>query len=270
MKVVTAVVNNPLFIQIQYYTLKKYMKCDYEFIVFNDAKDFKDITNGGDLTIKPLIEKTCKQFNIKCINIPNKHHGSTLLFKEPGFRTAESMNFILEYQKNPDCYLLLDSDMFLIDYFDHDDYKKYECSVVLQKRKNLDHTDIHYIWNGLYYFDTYKLNQTNDLSLMNWHCAPTTDTGGMMSTWLNTKINNYPQIEEIKTNRTLLEINNVYFIKYLCSLEWTISDLPESIKNEKLVIFLTNDPRNQKSYFVKYMTINFFIIVLEVTGKREI
>ncbi len=30
MKVITAVVNNPVFIQIQYYTLKKYMKCDYE------------------------------------------------------------------------------------------------------------------------------------------------------------------------------------------------------------------------------------------------
>ena len=38
MKVVTAVVNNPVFIEIQYHTLKKHMKCAYEFIVFNDAK----------------------------------------------------------------------------------------------------------------------------------------------------------------------------------------------------------------------------------------
>ena len=37
-KVVTAVVNNPVFIELQHHTLKKYFKGgDYEFIVFNDA-----------------------------------------------------------------------------------------------------------------------------------------------------------------------------------------------------------------------------------------
>ena len=51
MKIVTAVVNNPVFIEIQYYTLQKYMKCDYEFIVFNDAKSFSDYSNGGDISI---------------------------------------------------------------------------------------------------------------------------------------------------------------------------------------------------------------------------
>jgi hypothetical protein len=45
MKIVTSVVNNPIFIEIQYHTFKKYMKCDYEFIVFNDAKDFPDFKN---------------------------------------------------------------------------------------------------------------------------------------------------------------------------------------------------------------------------------
>lgn len=51
MKVVTAVVNNPFFIEIQYYTLQKYLKCDYEFIVFNDTKSFPDYSNGGDINI---------------------------------------------------------------------------------------------------------------------------------------------------------------------------------------------------------------------------
>ena len=59
MKVLTAVVNNPIFIEIQYYTLKKYMKCDYEFIVFNDAKGFPDFTNGGDVSVKNIIQKVC-------------------------------------------------------------------------------------------------------------------------------------------------------------------------------------------------------------------
>ena len=77
MKVVTAVVNNPIFIEIQYYTLKKYMKCDYEFMVFNDAKDFCDFTNGGDITIKTAIEDMCKKLNIQYINITNQHHANT-------------------------------------------------------------------------------------------------------------------------------------------------------------------------------------------------
>ena len=33
MKIVTSVVNNPIFIEIQYYTLKKYFKGEFEFIV---------------------------------------------------------------------------------------------------------------------------------------------------------------------------------------------------------------------------------------------
>ena len=65
MKIVTAVVNNPTFIEIQYYTLKKYFKGDYELIVFNDAKDFPDMTNGNDITIKKKIEDICNKLNIK-------------------------------------------------------------------------------------------------------------------------------------------------------------------------------------------------------------
>ena len=75
-KVCTAVVNNPIFIEIQHYTLKKYMQVDYEFIVFNDAKDFPDFSNGFNSNIKNEIIKTCERLNIKCINIKNVHYTS--------------------------------------------------------------------------------------------------------------------------------------------------------------------------------------------------
>ena len=55
MKVVTAVINNPIFIEIQYNTLKKFMKCDYEYIVFNDAKSFPDYSNGNNILVKEEI-----------------------------------------------------------------------------------------------------------------------------------------------------------------------------------------------------------------------
>ena len=115
MKIVTAVVNNPIFIQIQYYTLQKYMKCDYEFIVFNDTKSFPDYSNGGDISIKQTIEQLCRTLNIQCINIPNDSH---IQNKDAAIRCADSYNYILKYQLSyPNKYLCIDSDMFLISDF---------------------------------------------------------------------------------------------------------------------------------------------------------
>jgi len=51
MKIITSAVN-PFFIELQYLSFKKFMKNEYEFIVFNDAKEYPDFTNGGDLTFK--------------------------------------------------------------------------------------------------------------------------------------------------------------------------------------------------------------------------
>lgn len=253
MKVVTAVVNNPIFIEIQYYTLKKYMKCNYEFIVFNDAKDFCDFTNGGDITIKFAIEDMCKQLNIQCINVNNQHHANknNRWCQEPSHRTADSMNVILEYQKqHPDYYLLLDSDMFLIDDYNMDDYKKYDCSIVLQHRKDMDHiTDIYYIWNGLYYFNMHKL----DTNLMNWGLTYTTDTGGRMSAWLNKLIPTLHLLNELSVNQNHhyeYEYEKVHFMKYLKSGEWDMNDIPANLKaNERLVHFLQDDIRNINGKF---------------------
>jgi hypothetical protein len=225
MKVVTAVVNNPVFIQIQYYTLQKYIKCHYEFIVFNDAKSFCDYSNGGDISIKQSIETMCRTLNIQCINIPNQHH---IQQQDASIRTADSMNFILEYQKrNPDKYLLLDSDMFLVDNFELSDYEKYNCSVVLQSRFD---NKIKYFWNGLYYFD---INKMNNLSLLNWNCKPGCDTGGMMEQWL-----------QIQQN------TNINYIKHLWSCSWNENEIPENLKdNAKLIHFIKTDPRNQNGKF---------------------
>lgn len=226
MKIITAVVNNPIFIEIQYYTLKKYFQGDYEFIVFNDAKDFPDFTNANDVTIKNKIQKMCSKLNITCINIHNYHHKSKT---NAALRCADTMNIILQYQKaNPDKYLLLDSDMFLIDYFDINKYSSFDCAVVLQSRNE---NKINYFWNGIYYFDLTKMK---NLELLNWNCCDDCDVGGMMHEWLKKQMEN-------KTFHN----NNIYFIKHLASCSWDISELPSNlIDNVKLIDFLRNDVRN--------------------------
>jgi len=239
-----AVCNNPIFIEIQYYTLKKYFQGQYDFIVFNDAKDFPDFTNNNDITIKTQIEDICNKLNITCINIPNSHHKTNLT---PGARSSDSMNYILQYQKkNPDKYLLLDSDMFIVDYFDINKYSQYDCAIVLQSRN--DHR-INYFWNGIYYFDMIKMKNTE---LLNWNCCNYCDTGGMMQEWLKLQMGNIPipNTDVIRRTNTKFHTKDVYFIKHLWSCSWDITELPSNLQsNIKLINFLKKDVRNKNNKF---------------------
>lgn len=254
MKIITAVVNSPTFIEIQYHTLKKYFKGYYEFIVFNDAKDFPDFTNGDDVTIKTQIEDMCSTLGITCINIPNAGHKTNFCAVS---RCADSMNYILEYQKNnPDKYLLLDSDMFLVDDFDIAIYEKYDCAIVLQSRNN---HRINYLWNGVYYFDMTKMK---NIDLLNWSHCTYCDVGGMMQEWLKLQTANtvIPTTDDIRWRNNIYHTNTIYFIKHLWSCTWDMSELPENLKkNTKLVDFIKNDIRNINNKFFCEIYDNVFL-----------
>jgi hypothetical protein len=239
MKVITAVVNNPEFIEIQYHTLKKYMSCDYEFIVFNDAKSFPDFTNGNDMTITGRIQDVCQKLNIKCINIPNDHHRQVVSAAK---RCADSLNYMLKYQlDNPDRYLIIDSDMFMIDIFHEAQFEDYSCAVVLQNR-----TFDNYIWNGLVYFDITKLTNKE---LLNWGQGKH-DVGGEMQSWLSKQTLSLPTTEELRYSEKDFHHDGIYFIKHLWSLSWNMSELPETLRdNIPLINFLQSDPRNQNGKF---------------------
>ncbi|OGB83694.1 hypothetical protein A3F66_05235 [candidate division TM6 bacterium RIFCSPHIGHO2_12_FULL_32_22] len=107
--------NRPEFIELQYKTFKKFLKDEYEFIVFNDAN-----TRENEIAI----ENICNNLNIKCIRIPQIIHDLPYLPRwdhEPGFqhgtiRCVNGVQFSLNrlgfFHKGP--LLILDSDMFLI------------------------------------------------------------------------------------------------------------------------------------------------------------
>lgn len=242
MKVLTAVVNNPIFIEIQYHTLKKHMKQDYEFIVFNDAKAFPDFTNGGDEKIHEKIQKKCNELNIKCISIPNDHHKNMSC---AGRRCSDSINFMQNYMlKEKDEYLVIDSDMFLIDDFYKERYNNNDCAIVLQNRKN---SNINYIWNGIFYFNS---NNINDFDIINWDVTENTDVGGMTHIWLKNKCKKLPDVLDIcNSEKNIFNRDGIYFIKHLSSLSWNDSKMPENIKNTKLETFIKQDPRNQNNKY---------------------
>ena len=84
MKVISIITNNPIFIELQYKSLKKYLHTEYEYIVFNDGKDWSDSTNFHNPVEngKIAIENKCKELDIKFYNLPNEHHKKEWFIRE--------------------------------------------------------------------------------------------------------------------------------------------------------------------------------------------
>jgi len=255
MKILTAVVNNPEFIEIQYHTLKRFYRGDYEFIVFNDAKTFADYTNSGDTTLRQQIEDKCRELQIQCVSIQNDHHMSRDNASE---RSADSMNLMTRYMiEHPDQYLVIDSDMFLIHDFSADKYKEYCAAIVLQSRANPTY---YYPWNGLYYFDMMKLKNTEQ---MRWERIPGyCDTGGHMNDWFLGQMDTrpIPNTDDIRWSNQTFHNDLFYFIKHLWSGTWNHDETPDYIKERPTLLeFLSTDPRNTNGKFFCELYDNAFL-----------
>jgi hypothetical protein len=259
MKIVTNVVNNPVFIEIQYNLLKRYVRGgEYEFIVFNDAKRYEDYTNNGDIGIRDKIIETCERLGIKCINMDNDNHKE---IKAASIRASIVMNEIHNYQmENPDRYIIMDSDMFLIDYMDIDRYDGYKVAYVLQTRE-----EHRYMWSGLIYMDMRNVDEFRDI---NWFLTPTTDVGGMTRKWLERYIkideekgNKVPTIEEIRWNKDgIYNTDNLYYMRHLWSLSWDEGELPENLRGrEGLIRYLREDSRNKGDKYFCEIYDNIFL-----------
>lgn len=251
-KIITCVVNRPGFIEIQHLLMKKHFKFEYEFIVFNDAKSFPDVTNGNDPNVKNKIHNICTKYDIQCIDIPNDHHRTE---HSASVRNADSVNFVLEYQKaNPDKYLVLDSDMFPIADFDIERYAQFDAAVVLQERNNVG---IKYFWCGLYYFD---MNKMKDVDILDWSVYPGCDVGGSTHKWLNkTTKKHIPSCDVIRISKEQFIGYGIYYIRHFWSLTWDENELPDTLNRGPLLDFLKNDERNQNNKFYCELYDNAFL-----------
>jgi hypothetical protein len=223
----TAVVNNPEFIEFQYLTLKKYIKEDYKFVVFNDAKEFPDYSNNNDTTLKYKIRKTCERLNIECVNIPNSFHKTQIKASD---RTAYAMNFMLHknHISTKNQILVLDSDMFPIAPFSFERYGNIDLAIVPQYRGKDK-----YFWNGIYYFN---METIKNRELLNW--------------WVKTPDNKF-QADTGAAMRDFLLLpgNKFYEIKNLSSCNWQECNYPDSLDTIWLEEFYKKDPRNNNGNF---------------------
>ena len=245
MKVISIITNNPIFIELQYKSLKKYLHIDYEYIVFNDGKYWPDSTNFGNPIEngKIAIENKCKEFDIKYYNLPNEHHKKN---NNPSERHSDSLKLLVSYMKgNIDEYLILDGDMFLIDDLNIERYREKMCACVLQEREN-----IKYIWPNFFYINMNKIKYIDDFNL---HLIPGADTGSASYKWLQKYNYSYPNCRDIRHSNIQYENDDFYFIKHLWSGSWSEDEIPENLKmKESIIKYIKEDERNENGkYFVE-------------------
>jgi len=224
MKILAVVVNNPAFIELQYKSIQRFVSPEVEFIIFNDAKAYPDITNMNDCTMRSQIEEKCRELHLQCIPIEtpaNKLNASV--------RHSISLNFMTQWMKeNKDQYWVIDSDMFFIADFDINMYRHRGFAYV-ESSRTINNTRIVYPWGNLFYIDF-----TQDISpeSMSWNVDHGLDTGGKNWKWL----------AHLPT-----EMKEAFPPHYR-SLNWNSDNIPKHVP-PLVVQFIKRDLRNQRGQF---------------------
>lgn len=146
-KIFTSVVNRPDFVEIQDKLFKKFLKNDYEFCIIDDSI-ISDVTEQ----FKNICEKRNIEYYKKPQNTDNMN---------PAQACAAAVqwtydNLIKENCKN-DLVCFFDSDMFLIDDFDIEEYLSDAIISGLPQKRG----SVNYMWNGIMFFNMPKIHQIN-------------------------------------------------------------------------------------------------------------
>ncbi len=164
----TSAYNRPDFIEIQCNTFKKFLRDEYVFVVFNDARD---------QILKRQIERTCSQLGVQCINIPQEIHDQPYLerwpgegFHDPAVRNANVVQYALNAlgYDHPGIVVILDSDMFLVQPFSIKEFiDGYDIAGIPQG--NLSNgLKISYLWIGIAFLNMENLPEKR---MINFNCG---------------------------------------------------------------------------------------------------
>jgi hypothetical protein len=258
LKIITITTGDIIFLNIQLLTLNKYIKEPFEFIIINACVKKNDFSNSNNTNAFTNVKNFCQNYNLTFLNFMNDEE--QLYYDnltEPSSRHAFILKKTVAYMKNnPDEYLNIDSDMFLINDFDIEEYRKYNCAVVLQQNNN-----VKYIWGGLFYFNITKmkklqlLNHFDNGTYNNTPC----DTGGGTYEWINSVADIYFNTTDIRQNDyDYFNKNGIKFIKHLWSCSWNDKEFPNGLNNI-ILEYCKNDFRNvNNNYYCEIYDNKFF------------
>jgi hypothetical protein len=185
-KIYTYTHNRPDFIKLQYETIKRHVKDDFEFIVFNNERPGGD--GGYDEEKIGEIDKICDEIGVECIRVeldPElKYLNGIKMFEGDSYlngNNACAYSFTWgwkNYIANNDCLsIIIDSDMFFIrDISLNDEMEGYNFAFVpsyryLEQYKNPEnHGKIafKYPWNGIVFVKPHELPNPENVS---WGCG---------------------------------------------------------------------------------------------------
>ena len=196
-KIIAATVfNRPDFIPIQLESIKRHVKCDFEYIVFDNAK----IDNG--FKYSEQIKSTCKDLNVECVEVPyskkildicttasiNENgytHGAYACYYPIQWCFTEFLNNI-----DHDMVYIIDSDMFFLNDINLYDLMKGKDLVYIPSfRQDIRQNPmVEYIWNM---FCGFNFKQDPTLKNLNWsngiNGGQMCDVGGGTYTYLLNK-----------------------------------------------------------------------------------
>ena len=196
-KIYTYSHNRPDFIKLQHETIKRHVKNDYEFIVFNNERPGGD--GGFDESKIGEISNICKEIGVKCIRVELdselQHLNGVKMFDGDSYTNGNNAcaysftwgwkNYIV---KNKCLSIIIDSDMFFIRDMDLiDEMKDHNFAFVPSYRyheqykspENPGKIAFKYPWNGIIFAKPHELPNPKEIS---WGCGYVnniaTDVGG--------------------------------------------------------------------------------------------
>jgi hypothetical protein len=154
-KIISIFDKNEIFIELQYNSILKHIKCPFDYVIFNNASSEEQAIKNEDI---------CKKLNIECIRIYTNYK------QDPSNIAGNGLNEAFKHIGNEKIFKI-DSDMFFISDID--------LLEILSKN------DLFYISNKRDYFDTMwsgifglNLNNVSDKIDFRPNVIPSTDTFG--------------------------------------------------------------------------------------------
>jgi len=248
------------FLEIQVKTFKKFLKDDYEFVVFNDA---------SDMNLHQQINLVCKNYGIQSVDVPQEIHVRPYLQRwsgenknNPSVRHSNCIMYSLHTVgfKYDGIVLLLDSDMFLTKPFSVSAFMNgYDLAGTL--RSNARGVD--FLWPGLAFMDMRRMPNKETI---NWNCGrinnTSVDTGGHTYHYLRDNANICVRNFGCLHNHQLLcdmckKTNN-----YLCT--HNLKSLNNNNFDERTINFLRAGVPN-----IEFLCYNNFLHVRRGSWARE-
>ncbi|MCX5925593.1 MAG: hypothetical protein NT124_04855 [Candidatus Dependentiae bacterium] len=174
-RIITSTSNHPEFIAYQDKAFKKFLKDEYEFIVFNDAFD-AEIANE--------IDRVCSLLHIACIRVPQENRIVGTVFSWGSYRHGQAIEYMMKTVgfDYDGIVVLIDSDLFPIKNFCVTDFLAgYDCAGL---RMGPQGGTMDYMWPGLLFLRMNALPNKETMSFLpadkEW-----LDTGGSFYHYLH-------------------------------------------------------------------------------------